>query len=441
MHNLFGTDGIRTRVGITPLTPSDMMQLGKAIGVWITQKNTQGRIILGHDTRHSGSLLKNALKAGLLQFPITVYDAQIVATPTLFYHTTEGQYDFGVMLTASHNHYQDNGIKIFTHENGKLTQEDEQTIMHFFYSEIAPCSYENIGTEIMLSNATDLYLDALKIHFPSHFLEGVRLVIDCANGSYAHKIPLFLKSFGAEVIAIATEPDGKNINANCGSLHPKYLQELVKSSSAHAGFAFDGDGDRLIAIGQDGRCKDGDEIIGFLLSNPMYDQTTSVVGTVLSNQGLQDFVEKQGKTFYRTAVGDKLVIEKMKTTGAFIGGEPSGHIILKDFTCTADGLFTLLQIAYTACLSKNWSFNSFTKLPQAHINMPALYKKDLSVDPYQSIIMYHRHQLKQGRLIVRYSGTEPLLRISVEAPTYEEALTIGTVLSQQLADALTKESV
>ena len=441
MHNLFGTDGIRTRVGTTPLTPSDMMQLGKAIALWISQKNTQGRIILGHDTRHSASLLKNALKTGLLQFPITIYDAQTIATPALFYHTTQKEYDFGIMLTASHNHYQDNGIKIFTKKNGKLTQEDEQTIMHFFYNEVPACSYEKIGTEIIKSDATDLYLDALKIHFPSHFLKGIRLIIDCANGSYAHKIPFFLESFGAQVTTLATTPDGKNINANCGSLHPKHLQELVKSSGAHAGFAFDGDGDRLIAVGQDGTCKDGDEIIGFLMNNPVYAQTPTVVGTVLSNQGLQDFVEKQGKFFYRTAVGDKLVIEKMKEVGALIGGEPSGHIILKDFSFTADGLFTLLQIAYTATLSQNWSLNSFTKLPQAHINMPASCKKDLSLDPYQSIITYHRHQLKQGRLIVRYSGTEPLLRISVEAPTYEEALTIGTVLSEQLAEALTKESV
>lgn len=441
MHNLFGTDGIRTRVGITPLTPTDMMQLGKAIGIWISQKNTQGRIILGHDTRHSASLLKNALKAGLLQFPVTVADVQTIATPALFYHTTQGKYDFGIMLTASHNQYQDNGIKIFTHETGKLTQEDERAIMDLFYSTIPACSYKDIGTETMVSDATESYLDAIKNHFPPKFLQGIRLVIDCANGSYADKIPAFLENLGAQVIAIATEPNGKNINAECGSLHPEQLQALVKKSGAHAGFGFDGDGDRLIAIAQDGTCKDGDDSIGFLLTNPLYAQTPAVVGTILTNQGLQDFVEKQGKKFYRTSVGDKLVVGKMKETGALIGGEPSGHIILKDFTSTADGLFTLLQIAYTASLSHNWSFTSFEKLPQAHINVPTPHKKDLTLDPYQSIIMYHNKQLKQGRLIVRYSGTEPLLRISVEAPTYQEAVTLATVLSEQLTDALTKESL
>ena len=439
MQHLFGTDGIRTRVGQSPLTPQELVTFGAAVGAWMCSKKVFPQILIAHDTRHSAPLVKASLKAGLLQYPVNLYDGDVIPTPALFHQVIEGPYDYGIMITASHNPYQDNGIKIITKQDGKLTETDEQELNALYAHNPHTPSYEHLGTDQKAPDATAQYLDALREYFPQPFLRDITIVLDCAHGAYASVAPAFLKELGANVIPLATTPNGKNINKNCGSLHPQQLQEAVIAHGAHAGFAFDGDGDRLIAVTKNGICKDGDELLSFLLNHPTYQQESAIVGTILSNEGLAIQLEKQGKNLYRTPVGDKNVVQKMKDCGALIGGEPSGHLILRDFTDTADGLFTLLRLAQTALFIHDWNFTSFTKFPHVTINVPVTCKKDLSCAPYATIITAHQAELSEGRVIVRYSGTEPLLRIMVEASNQEKAQSVGTQLSHELLEAFTKE--
>ena len=438
MQTIFGTDGIRGKFGITPLSPLDLIQLGNALAHW-TQKSlsTSPRILIGHDTRESASLMKAALKTGLLQHATTLFDAGVIPTPALFYLVTKtNEYDFGIMLTASHNPYQDNGIKIFSKKNGKLSVTEEAEITKLFYEAPSHQAMNQLGTDTPSPLALDIYYNALKKMFPKHFLRGLSLAIDCAHGAYAQTAPAFLESLGANLISLATEPNGKNINDQCGSLHPETIQQVTLDHSVNASFAFDGDGDRICALTESGTIMDGDDLVGFLMHHPQYEKNSAIVGTIMSNQGLESFVTDQKKTFYRTPVGDKRVLEKMKELGSTIGGEPSGHIILKDFSETADALFVLLRIIETALLTKNWSLHAFSKFPQILINTPVACKKDLSQKPYVDIIAAQETSLCNGRLVVRYSGTESLLRVMVEATTEEQALSVGTVLSEQLAQAL-----
>ena len=455
MKTLFGTDGIRARMGQSPLTPHELVTLGATVGAWMCSKQTDPqttpRILIAHDTRHSAPLVKASLKAGLFQYPVTVFDADVMPTPALFHQVIQGPYDYGIMITASHNPYQDNGIKIITKKDGKLTENDEQELTALYAHNpytpsvaqsaiaLATAGYEHLGREQKVLDATAQYLEALRDYFPEPFLRGITIVLDCAQGAYASVAPAFLEELGAHVISLAITPDGKNINKDCGSLHPQRLQEAVITHHAHAGFAFDGDGDRLITVTKNGICKDGDELLSFLLNHPTYQQESAIVGTILSNEGLAIQLEKQGKILYRTPVGDKNVVQKMKDCGALIGGEPSGHLILRDFTDTADGLFTLLRLAQTALFINDWNFTSFTKLPHITLNVPVTCKKDLACAPYATIITTHQAELSEGRVIVRYSGTEPLLRIMVEAADQEEAHTVATKLSQGLLEAFTKE--
>ncbi len=439
MQNLFGTDGIRARVGQSPLTPHELVTFGATLGAWICSKQTSPQILIAHDTRHSAPLVKACLKAGLLQNPVDIYDGGVVPTPALFHQIVDGPYDYGIMITASHNPYQDNGIKIITKKDGKLTEIDEQELNALYASNQATPSYEHLGTDQKAPDATAEYLAVLRLYFPEQFLRGITLVLDCAQGAYTSIAPVFLEELGAHIIPLAVTPNGKNINKNCGSLYPQQLQEAVIAHSAHAGFAFDGDGDRLVAVTKNGICKDGDELLSFLLNHPTYQQESAIVGTILSNEGLATHLEKQGKILYRTPVGDKNVIQKMKDCGALIGGEPSGHLILRDFTDTADGLFTLLRIAQAAHFLTDWNFTSFKKFPQVTLNVPITCKKDLTCTPYATIIATHQAELSEGRVIVRYSGTEPLLRIMVEASDQEKAYSVGNQLSHQLLEAFTKE--
>lgn len=438
-HSLFGTDGIRTRVGLSPLTPPELVTLGSAVGTWMRCSHPHASVLIAHDTRHSAPLVKAALKTGLLQHPLTLFDAQVLPTPALFHQIMHGPYDYGIMITASHNPYHDNGIKIITKSAGKLTPEDECAITELYYEAHPTFSYEDLGKDLIDTQAQDRYLTALKSLFPADFLAGITLVIDCAHGSYASLAPQFLQMFGAHVIATGTTPNGKNINENCGSLHLQQMQELVIKTEAHAGFAFDGDGDRLIAVGKDGVCKNGDELLAFLLQHPAYRNERTVVGTILSNQGLAQHLGKQNKKLERTPVGDKHVIERMKAIKSLVGGEPSGHLILRDFTDTSDGLFTLLRLCETALHTNDWNFTSFTKFPHIMLNVPVAQRKDLSLSPFTDIIAAQQTNLIDGRIVVRYSGTEPLLRIMVEAQNADTAHAISHLLSEQLTQALTKE--
>jgi phosphoglucosamine mutase len=435
---LFGTDGIRTTMGQEPLTPQSLIQLGSALGAWLTQHKKQ-RLIIGHDTRLSCDLLKSALKTGLLQYPIKLVDARTLPTPALFYTVKHGPFDAGIMITASHNQYHDNGLKIFTKEQGKTTPTQEQDISNLYHTYQPVISYDHLGTESLAPTIATIYKQALYDFFPKDFLKNITIVLDFANGAFFTLAPEILKSFGAQIIALSHQPTGKNINLDCGSQYPKSVQQAVKEHQADIGFAFDGDGDRVTMVDNKGTIYNGDHILALLLDNPAYQTQTQLVSTIMANQALETHIKKQNKFLSRTAVGDKKVLKCMQEENCLVGGEPSGHIILRDFAETSDALFTTLRIIETLIIKKTWYIKTFTTYPQVLINMPIKLKKDLSLNPYAQIIDKHKKKLIDGRLVVRYSGTEPVLRVMIEDKTKEHAQTIGTLLSQELAKNLSKE--
>ena len=439
MHTtLFGTDGIRTTMGQEPLTPKSLVQLGNAIGYWMTQQNKK-QLVLAHDTRLSCSLVKSALKTGLLQHSLTVTDACVLPTPALFNTVKESAFDVGIMITASHNQYHDNGLKIFTKEYGKTTKQQEQKISDFFHTVQSVTSYESLGNTIVDTNISKNYQDKIRKLFPKKFLQNSTIVLDCAHGAFSLLAPDILRSFGANVILLSNEPTGKNINFKCGSQYPQALQQSVVTHKANIGFAFDGDGDRVIMVDKHGTIYNGDHILALLLQNPTYQDQHHIVSTIMANQGLETYTIKHNKKMLRTSVGDKNVLKQMQEENCLLGGEPSGHIILRDFNETSDGLFTTLRILETVLLNKTWDIQTFKNYPQVLINVPVALKKDLSLSPYTHIIKKHQKNLTDGRLVVRYSGTEPLLRVMIEDTSQEHAQTVGNLLSQELIQTLAQE--
>jgi phosphoglucosamine mutase len=438
MNTLFGTDGIRAAVGTPPLTSHHLVTLGSALGFWLTTYLKAQSIIIAHDTRISCPFIKAALKAGLLSFPLEVHDAHVLPTPALFYQVNQGIYDAGIMITASHNQYSDNGIKIFT-KRGKLTADQEQTISDLFYKPLSSPIYTLLGTDHALNNPSYTYSQALFSRCTQQFLKGVSIVVDCANGAYTTIAPSVLERLGARVVAINNHPNGKNINDKCGSLYPNGLIKAVAEHHAHIGIAFDGDGDRITLVGKDGSVATGDDIVALLLQHPTYAASEHVIGTVMSNQGLELHVKQQNKQFHRTPVGDKHVLLGMKEHKTLLGAEPSGHVILKDFIDTADGLFTALRVLQVLVETGNWNVTTFTKMPQIVINMPITTKKDLSQQPYAQLIDAYQSQLLQGRILVRYSGTESVLRIMVEDTDEQHAYDIGKTLSYQLSKTIAED--
>jgi phosphoglucosamine mutase len=279
-------------------------------------------------------------------------------------------------------------------------------------------------------------LERLATFFKKNFLQGITIVLDYAHGAYWPSALQVFESFGATVISLHNNPNGKNINEQCGSLYPQELQKAVIAHQAAIGFAFDGDGDRVIIVNQDGVIKDGDDILAFLQLNPYYSQQTSAVTTIMANQGLIEYFKSNNKTLLQTPVGDTFVIEKLKEHKLLLGAEPSGHVILGDNNYIADGLFTALRVCQTALLVKNFKIETFEKFPQIMINVPVSCKKDLTQSPFYQMIEEHEKMLTKGRVLVRYSGTEPLLRIMIETVDAQEAHKIANLLSTNLINAL-----
>lgn len=438
-RHLFGTDGIRTTFGKEPLTPNSLIKLGKAIGVWASKKYGIAKIALAHDTRFSNSLCKAALKTGLLQQPIFIDDYTVLPTPLLFHLVQEKKYDVGIMLTASHNQAKDNGIKLFTKHGGKLTIDDEQLITNAFFQNSLPFSVNQLGKEQQGTTNHTWYIKLLKNYFEKNFLKGVKVVVDCAHGAFFTLAPTVFKHFGATVITINNKPDGHNINKQCGSIYPESLQEKILEKDADFGCAFDGDGDRLTFVNKNGNIKMGDDLLALLATHPLYKSDTGIVGTIMSNQGLAHHFAQHNKKFLRTPVGDKYITAMLKEKNLLLGGEPSGHIMLRDFSETSDALFTALRVLQTALISNNKTLKSFKKFPHILINIPVIQKKDLSTPAMVSLLNKTELKLPQGRVIVRYSGTEPLLRVMIEDVDFDLAKKVGATLVKQLSTYLTKE--
>lgn len=431
MNNLFGTDGIRAKVGDYPFN-NQLPKLGKAIALWILKKyGNNPKILMVSDTRISCAWVKSTLQSALLMYPIEIYDAQILPTPAVFHIMKKlKNYSAAIVISASHNEYHDNGIKIIDSITGKLSLQDELEISSYINAGDSDV-YDNLG-RLEIIHLADIYIQEILSHFAQNYksiLKDKKIVLDLANGANYKIAPIIFEKLGAEVIAINNQPNGTNINKNCGALHLSKLQEAVIENSADVGFAFDGDGDRVIAINSKGEIKNGDDLIAILSTSPRYCNTNKIVGTILSNQGLEVFFKKQNKELIRTNVGDKYIMQELNKNSLILGGEQSGHIILNDIINTGDGILVALVILETIYLTNNPLMNSFTKFPQISLNIPVNTKKDLNQAPLCDFITQTQNKLNTGRLVVRYSGTEPLLRIMVE----EENETLAKSAAQELA--------
>lgn len=434
----FGTDGIRGNASTYPFTAATLYQLGRAIGVW-AQKNANEKIptiLIGQDTRESCDRIKNALIKGLSCFA-HILDGGVLPTPAVSRLTNEHcNIDTGIIISASHNAYQDNGIKILNRSGQKITNDDEKEIIQLFKTDQ---HQEKIETPQLStwSEAQFAYESSIIKKFPKQFLEGLTVVLDCAHGATSYCAPSIFTQLGAHVIAINAKPDGKNINYHCGTLHPKQLQQAVIEENALFGCAFDGDGDRVLLVNNKGELRNGDDIL-FLLAD--YLNLNVVVGTVMTNQGLEETFKKKGILLHRVPVGDKNIIQHLNRYNLSLGGEASGHIIIKDSTPTGDGIYIALECAYALSKSLNWNFPTFKKYPHIIVNTVIEQKQELKEEPYSSLIKHYESQLQNGRLFVRFSGTENVIRVMVETSSESEAQRIAQELSAALCSLLNNSS-
>lgn len=425
-RRLFGTDGIRGVANADPMTGEMAMQLGRAIAHIFKDVKGRHRIVVGKDTRLSGYMLETALASGVCSMGADVMLVGPLPTPGIAFITTSMRANAGVVISASHNPYYDNGIKIFSQDGFKLPDEIEHRIEELILSNhlhsLRPTA-KAVGKAHRIDDAVGRYVVFLKNTFPNHLmLDGLRIALDCANGAAYRVAPTVFEELGAEVITIGAEPDGENINEKCGSLHPEVVSRLVLEKGADIGIALDGDGDRIIFVDRRGKQVDGDYILAIcalqLLSENRLKKGT-LVTTVMSNMGLDKAVQNAGGKVVRTQVGDRYVVEEMVRGDFNLGGEQSGHTIFLDYNTTCDGVLTALQVL-AIMKQKERPLDELAKvmepLPQVLYNVKVKEKRNLSdFEEIERNIREIEKMLGQsGRILIRYSGTEPLLRIMVE---------------------------
>ncbi len=443
---IFGTDGIRGRVGEFPIKPQALYLLGQAIGSWLIERyGPSSTILIGYDTRASCESIKQFLCAGIQRYPLLITDGGILSTPSVYtLMQANSIYTAGIVISASHNPHYDNGIKLFDYKTCKLSSDEENEICQRFtwltnkYTHSSPDITNPVSDKHVFTSAASEYCSIITSHFPSSMLTGIRVVLDCAHGATTHlALPIF-RAMGATIVTtIGTNPNGININEGCGSLYPEKLQQMVRSCHADIGFAFDGDGDRVIAVNYNGTVCDGDALLGLLSTSAMFRHEQAIVGTILTNGGLEYFLHQSKRSLIRTPVGDKHIIQALVHHKLNLGGEPSGHIILRNYSLIGDGILAALEVIRTALETNNWIITPFIKNPQKTINIPVSRKQDLQQHPYCDIINDHRNRLSTyGRVVVRYSGTEPVLRILVEDMDVKIAQTVAEHLTSALHHAL-----
>lgn len=447
MTQLFGTDGIRGLANHYPMTPEMAVAIGKATALFFKPKGGENaRIVIGKDTRLSGDMLQAALAAGVSAAGGMVLQAGTIPTPGVAYLTSSMQADAGVVISASHNPYTDNGVKLFNSKGRKLSQVEESHLEELIFqiqSESKSISTKTVGVMQPMDDAVKRYTAFLKQCLDSSVsIKAMHLVIDCANGATFQAGPMLFNALGARVTARFVNPDGKNINAACGSQHTKTLQKTVVEKNADAGLAFDGDGDRLIAVDEKGARLTGDQVLA-VCAQAMKERgllkNNRVVSTVMSNMGLGMALKQMGIKHTVTGVGDRLVMEAMVDSDAVLGGEESGHTIFRSHHTTGDGLLTglmLLQAIQAKQAPLSQLKQIMTVFPQHLTAVKVKSKPDLaSVEEVQAVIQAVETQLKDhGRVLVRYSGTEPVCRVMVEAPTSAETETY----CRQIADVIEK---
>lgn len=418
----FGTDGIRGAANEFPLIPEMMTQLARAI-CEVLEIGDEENVVIGLDTRVSGVMLETALTSAFLAEGVAVHHLGVVPTPVTAFITKETNAAAGIMITASHNPYEDNGIKIFNDDGYKLSDEQELAIEEYLEDEEAEFTTGSVGLSMSVEQPEGLYFQKLLSLVEGTDLEGMKIVVDCAHGASAFSAPQFLESLGLEVIPMGVEPDGKNINENCGAVHPEEASKLVKKERADLGVCFDGDGDRLIMIDEKGQTLTGDRIL-CLAALAMHRRgelkNDTMVATVMSNLGLRDALEEQGITLETTGVGDKLVMERMIDGGFSLGGENSGHIIFGDYTTTGDGLLSaLIVLAELKKSGKTLSelADCMTEYPSALTNLYVKEKPPVEEIPllHTAIKEAEAALFHSGRTLIRYSGTEKKIRVLVEA--------------------------
>ena len=420
----FGTDGMRGRANVWPITPEIALKVGMATGLVFTRGEHRHRVVIGKDTRLSGYMIETALVAGFTSVGIDVFQLGPIPTPGVAMLTRSLRADIGVMISASHNAYDDNGIKIFGPDGFKLSDEIESEIEALIESDLSSrlAGSANLGRAKRIDGVHDRYIEFAKRTLPRNLsLDGIRIVIDCANGASYRVAPDALWELGAEVVPIGVAPNGFNINKDCGSTNTGPLVDKVREVRADIGIALDGDADRVLIVDENGHVVDGDQLMAVVAESWKGDgrlAAPGIVATVMSNLGLERYLSDIGLTLDRTKVGDRYVVERMRAAGINVGGEQSGHIILSDFATTGDGLVAALQVlAVVKKLDKPVSevCHRFERVPQILRNVRTNGSAPLENEKVRSTIDAALNRLgNSGRLVIRPSGTEPVIRVMAE---------------------------
>jgi phosphoglucosamine mutase len=441
----FGTDGIRGRVGQYPITPDFILKLGWAAGKVLARHSgdTRRLILIGKDTRISGYLFESALEAGIISAGVDVGLLGPMPTPGIAYLTRTFNAQAGIVISASHNKHEDNGIKFFSGEGRKLQDDIELEIEAQLDEDMRIEDSESLGRARRISDAAGRYIEFCKSTVPFGFyLHGMHIVVDCANGATYNIAPNVLRELGADVTELSVKPDGLNINRDCGSTYPQALQQEVIARGADLGIAFDGDGDRVLFVDHTGAIVDGDELLYIIAAHQFSrGKCNGVVGTLMSNLGFERALEKLGIPFLRAGVGDRYVIEAMRQQGWQLGGESSGHIVCEHFTTTGDGVVSALQVLRAVRDSGESLYalkQGMCKFPQVMINVRIAQKVNLNDYPgiAAAVVDGEMKLGTRGRILLRSSGTEPLVRVMVEGECHDTVQAVCEQLAGTVSTTL-----
>ena len=439
----FGTDGIRGRVGVWPITPEFVLKLGWAVGQVLARQGN-GKVLIGKDTRISGYMFESVLEAGLSAAGIDTYLLGPMPTPAVAYLTRTLRAQAGIVISASHNPYYDNGIKFFSAQGTKLPRSVEEAIEAQLEEEMTTVDSAALGKAIRVADAPGRYIEFCKSTVSSDMiLNGLKIVIDCAHGATYHVAPSVFRELGAEVVEIGVEPNGLNINLDHGALHPALLQQQVLVHQADLGIAFDGDGDRVVMVDHDGYILDGDELIYIIAKHDISNQSWQgggVVGTVMSNLGLEQALGKLGIEFLRVPVGDRHIMSALKESDWHLGGEPSGHIVCSHVALSGDGIITALQVLSAMQDEKRTLAEirqGMHKYPQVLLNVPVLGGRGSVEKPVITATIKQVEQAlgQSGRVLLRSSGTEPVIRVMVEGENTAQVEALAQQLAQVVQEA------
>lgn len=435
----FGTDGIRGKFGQMPITPEFALKLGFAAGKVLKRNSPKNKpiVVMGKDTRLSGYILEAALQAGLNAAGVYVHLLGPLPTPAIAHLTRALHAHAGIVISASHNPYFDNGIKFFSGEGKKLPDALQNEINQELEKDLVIDDTANLGKSVRVKDANGRYIEFCKSTFPYHFdLSNLKIVVDCANGAAYSVGPSVFRELGAKVIPLFNEPDGLNINENCGSTHPEFLQKAVVDHQADLGIAFDGDADRVVMVDKNGQLVDGDHIL-YILATQAKNKPAGIVGTVMSNMALELALQKTDVGFVRAKVGDRYVLQALEENGWVTGGEPSGHILTLDKSTTGDAIIAALQVL-TVMVEQEKALHElvadFELFPQVLINVRLQHM----IDPYAVPALVAEFEKAEqqltgrGRILIRKSGTEPVIRVMVEGDQQQEV----DAIANHLADAV-----